>query len=145
MRVRIKPPLGRTSSDTHSDSGDCGIDRGSFTDLHLVHRLLEHGTSGVRSGNDVHFDDRLRVLAALVGGLHGDAVLLAGVQFPHGLDDPGLRVDLELLQAIVRHMIDAVRYLGVLPFVVVRGLHLARGPKLIRRLDASWHSIGEAG
>lgn len=115
---------GHRIEDTHSDSRDCGIDGGPLADLHLVHRLLEHWASGVGPGNDVHLDDCLRELATLVGGLHGDAVLLAGVQFPHGLDNSGLRIYLELVQAVVRHVIDTVRYLGVLTLVVVRGLHL---------------------
>jgi len=110
--------------DTHSDSRDCGIDGGSLADLHLVHRLLEYRASGVGPGNDVHLDDCLRVLATLVGGLHGDAVLLASIQLPHGLDDSGLRIYLEFMQAVVRHVIDTVRYLGVLTLVVVRGFHL---------------------
>jgi len=65
--------------DTHSDSRDCGIDGGSLADLHLVHRLLEYRASGVGPGNDVHLDDCLRVLATLVGGLYGNAVLLASI------------------------------------------------------------------
>lgn len=124
---------GHRIEDTHSDSRDCGIDGGSLADLHLVHRLLEHGASGVGPRNDVHLDDCLRVLATLVGGLHGDAVLFASVQLPHGLDNSGLRVDFELLQAVVRHMINTVCYLGVLTLVVVRSLHLCE----IQNLNAS--------
>lgn len=115
----------------HGDGRDRGIDGGPLAHLHLVHRLLENGAPRVGAGDHVHLDDRLRIFSTLVGRLDRDAELLAGVQLPHRLYHARPRLDFEFMQPVIRHVVNAVRYLGVLPLVVVRSLDLNRKPASI--------------
>lgn len=107
-------------STTHGDSGNCGIDGGTLTDLHFIHWLLKHGASSIGSGNDIHLDNRLWILATLVGSLHGDAILLTRIQFSYGFNNASLWIYLKFVQAVVRYVINTIRYFRVLSFVVVR-------------------------
>lgn len=110
--------------DTYGNCRDRGINRRSLADLDLVHRLLKDRALCIGAWNHVHLDDRLRIFSTLVRRLDGNAELFTGVQFPHGLDHAGFRIDLKFVQPVVRHVIDAVRYISVFPFVVVRRFDL---------------------
>lgn len=109
---------------THDDGSDGGVNGSALANLYLVHLLLENGTTGIGSGYDIDFDDGLRILSAVVGRLDGNTVLLASIEFTHRLDQATLRLNLELLQAVVRHVVDAVGDLCVWPNVVVRRFDL---------------------
>ena len=117
---------------TYNNRGDRRIDRGALADLHLVHLLLEHRTPGIGPRDDVHLDNRLRVPAPVVRRLHGDAVLLACVELAHRLDQTAFGIDFELLQTVVRHVVNAVGDLGVRAFVVVRRFDLLRALRFFR-------------
>lgn len=123
---RLIKSLQYKNGDAHGDGRDRGIDGGPLAHLHLVHRLLENGAPRVGAGDHVHLDDRLRIFSTLVGRLDRDAELLAGVQLPHRLYHARPRLDFEFMQPVIRHVVNAVRYLGVLPLVVVRSLDLNR-------------------
>lgn len=110
--------------ETYGYSGNRRIDRSTLANLYLVDGLLENRTPRIRSRNDIYLDDSLRIFATLVRGLNGYAVLFSCIKLPHRFDNTSFRIYFELVESVVGHVINTIRYLGVLTLVVVSRLYL---------------------